>query len=135
MAIILKMININNISGYVEHGLTNQNNHESEDKAWNNRVNIKVNPWIINQCHNNNVTYVFQLSMGWSMSSICIHYRFVTRNRHFRDGKLYITCIAKISDVYHAEVKDAAVGILGNVTQQTNQIVIGASPSKILITK
>lgn len=55
--------------------------------------------------------------------------RFVTRNRHFRDGKLYITCIAKISDVYHAEVKDAAVGILGNVTQQTNQIVIGASPS------
>ena len=69
------------------------------------------------------------------MSSICIHYRFVTRNRHFRDGKLYITCIAKISDVYHAEVKDAAVGILGNVTQQTNQIVIGASPSKILITK
>ena len=48
---------MNNISGYVEHGLTNQNNHESEDKAWNNRVNIKVNPWIINQCHNNNVTY------------------------------------------------------------------------------
>ena len=69
------------------------------------------------------------------MSSICIHYRFVTRNRHFRDGKLYITCIAKISDVYHAEVKDAAVGILGNVTQQTNQIVIGASPSKIRISK
>ena len=69
------------------------------------------------------------------MSSICIHYRFVTRNRHFRDGKLYITCIAKISDVYHAEVKDAAVGILGNVTQQTNQIVIGASPSKNLVSE
>ena len=69
------------------------------------------------------------------MSSISILNRFVTRNRHFRDGKLYITCIAKISDVYHAEVKDAAVGILGNVTQQTNQIVIGASPSKNLVSK
>ena len=69
------------------------------------------------------------------MNSISLRHRFVTRNRHFRDGKLYITCIAKISDVYHAEEKDAAVGILGNVTQQTNQIVIGASPSKILITK
>lgn len=55
--------------------------------------------------------------------------RFVAKEHHFQDGKLYITCIATISDVYQARVNDAAVGILGNITQQTNQIVIGASPS------
>merc|ERR1739836_263947 len=55
--------------------------------------------------------------------------RFVAKEHHFRDGKLYITCIATISDVYKARVDDAAVGILGNITEQTNQIVIGASPS------
>ena len=56
--------------------------------------------------------------------------RFVAKEHHFQDGKLYITCIATISDVYQARVNDAAVGILGNITEQTNQIVIGASPSK-----
>jgi len=55
--------------------------------------------------------------------------RFVAKEHHFQDGKLYITCIATISDVYQARVNDAAVGILGNITEQTNQIVIGASPS------
>ena len=61
------------------------------------------------------------------------HFSFVAKENHFRDGKLYITCIATISDVYKARVDDAAVGILGNITQQTNQIVIGASPSKRIV--
>ena len=58
--------------------------------------------------------------------------RFVAKEHHFQDGKLYITCIATISDVYQARVNDAAVGILGNITEQTNQIVIGASPSEYI---
>ena len=57
-------------------------------------------------------------------------FRFIAEEKHFRDRNLYITCIASISDVWQAQADDAAVGILGNVTQQTNQIVIGASPSK-----
>ena len=57
-------------------------------------------------------------------------FRFIAEEKHFRDRNLYITCIASISDVWQAPADDAAVGILGNVTQQTNQIVIGASPGK-----
>ena len=59
-----------------------------------------------------------------------LYFRFIAEEKHFRDRNLYITCIASISDVWQAQADDAAVGILGNVTQQTNQIVIGASPSK-----
>ena len=60
-------------------------------------------------------------------------FRFVAEEKHFRKGYLYITCIASISDVWQATADDAAHGILGNITQQTNQIVIGASPSKLIL--
>ena len=40
-------MNTIDISGYVEYGLANQNNHESEDNAWNNRVNVKVRQIIV----------------------------------------------------------------------------------------
>ena len=124
-------INICFISGDFQYDVASEDNCESKDALGGNRILFAVVLLI------EIFTYFTSMILSWKVLkknhiSHLLSFRFVAKEHHFQDGKLYITCIATISDVYQARVNDAAVGILGNITEQTNQIVIGASPSEYI---
>lgn len=49
---------------------------------------------------------------------------------HFLNGRLQLSCVASIDKSWQARADDAAVGVLGNVTEQTNHLVISAVSSE-----
>merc|ERR1712108_67281 len=76
------------------------------------------------------------------LESIESNLRFTVQESDFLDGHLHISCLASIqwfvpvnsthyneTDVWKARVNDAAVGVIGNRTQQTNQLVLDSSSS------
>lgn len=63
------------------------------------------------------------------LESIESNLRFTVQESDFLDGHLHISCLASIQDVWKARVNDAAVGVIGNRTQQTNQLVLDSSSS------
>jgi len=63
------------------------------------------------------------------LESIESNLRFTVQESDFSDGHLHISCLASIQDVWKARVNDAAVGVIGNRTQQTNQLVLDQSSS------